>query len=109
MIAQIVLSFMLGCIIAYAWAQYSKAPIIGLLAMLAALAGLYFSRRYRPRRGPHPLCLGDHQPIGHAQPSSEIAFADGADGDADAGTCPRQCAPSGPVSHHDMIQAAPAA
>src|SRR6516162_1406824 len=42
MIAQIGLSFMLGCIIAYAWAQYSKAPIIGLLAMLAALAGLYF-------------------------------------------------------------------
>jgi hypothetical protein len=42
MIAQIGLSFMLGGVIAYAWAQYARAPALGLVAMLAACAGLYF-------------------------------------------------------------------
>jgi hypothetical protein len=42
MIAQIGLSLLLGAVIAYAWAQYARAPAIGLVAMLAACAGLYF-------------------------------------------------------------------
>ena len=42
MIAQIGLSIMLGGVIAYAWAQYARAPAIGLVAMIAACAGLYF-------------------------------------------------------------------
>jgi len=42
MIAQIGLSLMLGAVVAYAWAQCTRAPAIGLVAMLAALAGLYF-------------------------------------------------------------------
>ena len=42
MIAQIGLSLMLGGVIAYAWAQYARAPAIGLVSMLTAVAGLYF-------------------------------------------------------------------
>ena len=42
MIAQIGLSLMLCGIIAYAWTEYSRAPLIGFLSMLAALSGLYF-------------------------------------------------------------------
>ncbi len=42
MIAQIGLSVMLGGVIAYAWTEYSRAPAIGIISMLAALAGLYF-------------------------------------------------------------------
>jgi hypothetical protein len=42
MIAQIGLSLMLGGVVAYAWAQYARAPAIGLVATLAAFAGLYF-------------------------------------------------------------------
>jgi hypothetical protein len=42
MIAQLGLSIMLGGVIAYACAQYARAPAIGLVSMLAAVAGLYF-------------------------------------------------------------------
>jgi small membrane protein len=42
MIAQIGLSLLLGSVIAYAGTQYGRAPAIGLIAMLAAAAGLYF-------------------------------------------------------------------
>ena len=42
MIAQIGFSILLGGIIMYAWTEYPRAPAIGLVAMLVALAGLYF-------------------------------------------------------------------
>lgn len=42
MIAQFVLSVLLLGIVLYAWTQYRRAPVIGLLSMFAALTGLYF-------------------------------------------------------------------
>jgi hypothetical protein len=42
MIAQIVLSTLLGGILLYARLQYRRAPIVALLAVLTALTGLYF-------------------------------------------------------------------
>jgi hypothetical protein len=42
MIAQLLLTMLLGGILLYAWTEYRRAPVIGVLAMLAALAGLYF-------------------------------------------------------------------
>ena len=41
MIAQIGLSILLLVVIGYAWTQYSLAPVIGVVSMLAAGAGLY--------------------------------------------------------------------
>jgi small membrane protein len=42
MIAQIGLSILLGGIMAYAFTQYARAPVIGFAALTAAAAGLYF-------------------------------------------------------------------
>ena len=42
MIAQLILTTLLLAILLYAWTEYRRAPAIGLLAMLAALTGLYF-------------------------------------------------------------------
>ena len=42
MIAQFILTTLLGGILLYAWGQYRHAPLIGLVSMLAALTGLYF-------------------------------------------------------------------
>jgi hypothetical protein len=42
MIAQLILSALLGGILLYAWLEYRRAPVIGLLSVLAALTGLYF-------------------------------------------------------------------
>ena len=42
MIAQLILTGLLGGILLYAWGQYRRAPVIGLVSMLAALTGLYF-------------------------------------------------------------------
>ena len=42
MIAQVVLTTLLACVLLYAWIEYRRAPVIGLLAVVAALAGLYF-------------------------------------------------------------------
>lgn len=42
MIAQLGLSILLVGVIGYAWTEYSRAPAIGLVSMLTALAGLYF-------------------------------------------------------------------
>jgi hypothetical protein len=42
MIAQLILSALLGGILLYAWLEYRQAPVIGLLSVLAALTGLYF-------------------------------------------------------------------
>ena len=42
MIAQIILTGLLSCVLLYAWIEYHRAPMIGLLSVLAALAALYF-------------------------------------------------------------------
>lgn len=42
MIAQLVFIILLLAVVLYAWREYRHAPVVGLLSMLAALAGLYF-------------------------------------------------------------------
>src|SRR5438105_15034676 len=42
MIAQFILTSFLSCVLFYAWIEYRRAPVVGVLAVLAALAGLYF-------------------------------------------------------------------
>ena len=37
MIAQIILTGLLSCVLLYAWIEYRRAPVIGLLSVLAAL------------------------------------------------------------------------
>jgi small membrane protein len=41
MIAQILLSILLGCVLVYAWAQYRRSPLVAAASMVAGLAGLY--------------------------------------------------------------------
>ena len=42
MIAQIGFSILLAGVMVYAWTEYRRAPVIAILASLAANAGLYF-------------------------------------------------------------------
>jgi len=42
MIAQLMLSALLGGILLYAWTEYKRTPLIGMMSMVAALTGLYF-------------------------------------------------------------------
>jgi len=42
MIAQIGFSILLASVMVYAWTEYRRAPVIAVLALLAAIAGLYF-------------------------------------------------------------------
>jgi len=42
MIAQLVLSTLLVGVLVYAWTEYRRAPVIGIVSMLAASTGLYF-------------------------------------------------------------------
>ena len=42
MIVQVILTTLLACVLLYAWIEYRRAPVIGLLAIAAALAGFYF-------------------------------------------------------------------
>lgn len=42
MIAKLVFTVLLLGIALYAWREYRRAPVVGLSAMIAALAGLYF-------------------------------------------------------------------
>lgn len=42
MIAQFILSVLLAGILLYAWTEYRRSPIVALLSLLAATAGLYF-------------------------------------------------------------------
>jgi small membrane protein len=42
MIAQLVLTVLLSGIVLYAWVEHRRSPVVGLLSMLAAFAGLYF-------------------------------------------------------------------
>ena len=42
MIAQVVLSFLLGIVLLYAWAQYRRSPIVTVLSCAVSLIGFYF-------------------------------------------------------------------
>ena len=42
MIAQVGLSILLCGILVYAWSEFSRAPIIGILGMVTAAMGIYF-------------------------------------------------------------------
>jgi hypothetical protein len=42
MIAQIVLSLLLGIVLLYAWAQYRRSPIVTVLSCIVSLMGFYF-------------------------------------------------------------------
>jgi small membrane protein len=42
MIAQIGLSILLAAVLVYAWSEYRRAPLISILSILVATAGLYF-------------------------------------------------------------------
>jgi hypothetical protein len=42
MIAQIVLSLLLGIVVLYAWAQYRRSPIVTVLSCAVSLIGFYF-------------------------------------------------------------------
>ncbi len=42
MIAQVVLSLLLGGVLLYAWAQYRRSPIVTVLSCAVSLIGFYF-------------------------------------------------------------------
>ena len=42
MIALFILSILLASILLYSWVEYRRAPVIGIMSMLAAGTGLYF-------------------------------------------------------------------
>ena len=42
MIAQLILSILLAAILLYAWTEYRRSPAVAVLALFAAMAGLYF-------------------------------------------------------------------
>ena len=41
MIAQAILSILLGCVLVYAWAQYKRSPLVAGASLIAGAAGLY--------------------------------------------------------------------
>jgi small membrane protein len=42
MIAQVVLSLLLGTVLVYAWAEYKRSPIVAGLSFVVSLLGFYF-------------------------------------------------------------------
>ena len=42
MIAQLVLSALLAGILLYAWTEYRRSPVVALMSVVVATAGLYF-------------------------------------------------------------------
>jgi small membrane protein len=42
MIAQVVLSLLLGTVLVYAWAEYKRSPIVAGLSFAVSLLGFYF-------------------------------------------------------------------
>ncbi len=59
MIAQFILTVLLGGILIYAWSEYRRAPAVALLSVLAGLCGLYFV--WAPS---HATLLAEHVGIG---------------------------------------------
>jgi small membrane protein len=41
MIAQVILSILLACVLVYAWAQYRRSPLVAAASMATGIAGLY--------------------------------------------------------------------
>ena len=42
MIAQLILTILLAGILLYAWTEYRRSPVVALLTLFVATAGLYF-------------------------------------------------------------------
>jgi small membrane protein len=42
MIAQLILTALLLAVLIYAWTEYRRSPVVGLVGILAASGGLYF-------------------------------------------------------------------
>jgi small membrane protein len=42
MIAQLIFSILLAGIVVYAWSEYARSPVVAVLTLLVASAGLYF-------------------------------------------------------------------
>jgi hypothetical protein len=42
MIAQFIFSILLAGIVVYAWSEYARSPVVAVLTLLVASAGLYF-------------------------------------------------------------------
>jgi len=42
MIAQLILSVLLSGILLYAWTEYRRSPVVALMSVVVATAGLYF-------------------------------------------------------------------
>ena len=42
MIAQVVLSLLLGIVLVYAWAEYRRSPTVAVLSCIVSLMGFYF-------------------------------------------------------------------
>ena len=42
MIAQLVLSSLLAAVLLYAWTEYRRAPLVAVLTVFVATAGIYF-------------------------------------------------------------------
>ena len=59
MIAQLLLTGLLGGVLLYAWIEYRRSPAVALLAVLAACGGLYFV--WVPH---HATLLAEHVGIG---------------------------------------------
>ena len=116
MIAQLILTAFLFGILLYALTEYRRSPAVGLIAILAAVGGLYFVwvpshaippcgiRRHRPRCRPHYLYLDRDQSAPSTQSPPQAARAYGADHRTGEGTCHRE-RPLAPIDV--MSQAAP--
>ena len=42
MIIQLILTMLLAGIVLYAWSEHRRSPVVGVLSMLVAFAGMYF-------------------------------------------------------------------
>src|SRR5438105_15527285 len=101
MIAQLTLTAFLLGILLYALTEYRRSPAVGLIAVLAAVGGLYFVwvpsrdpscriRRHRPRCRPHYLYLDRDQSAPSTQSPPQAARAYGAEHRTGEGTCHRE-------------------
>ena len=68
MIAKLILTALLSGVLLYAWMEYRRSPVVGLLSVLAGLSGLYFV--WMPE---HSTQLAELVGIGRAPRSGERA------------------------------------